>query len=71
MLERLCVGFRQHDCQEFLALLLDSLHEQLIHIQPTTKVGIREDRARVHIIKIIYVFVLPPPSFFTNYIFSK
>ena len=23
-------GFRQHDCQEFLALLLDSLHEQLV-----------------------------------------
>ena len=25
-------GFRQHDCQEFLALLLDSLHEQLVSI---------------------------------------
>ena len=23
-------GFRQHDCQEFLALLLDTLHEQLV-----------------------------------------
>lgn len=30
-------GFRQHDCQEFLALLLDSLHEQLINIQPEHK----------------------------------
>ena len=25
-------GFRQHDCQEFLALLLDSLHEQLVGV---------------------------------------
>merc|ERR1719309_1428398 len=25
-------GFRQHDCQEFLALLLDTLHEQLVGI---------------------------------------
>ena len=25
-------GFRQHDCQEFLALLLDSLHEQLVSV---------------------------------------
>ena len=27
-------GFRQHDCQEFLALLLDSLHEQLASLGP-------------------------------------
>jgi len=25
-------GYRQHDCQEFLALLLDTLHEQLVGI---------------------------------------